>query len=397
MSRGGQREGSPRRAALLSYRDMERHGASRVALDASLAPHEALLWLREDVHPLVLSGEWFGLGGVTVLGSEPLRVADPWRDDPFALLAEQPTLTENDAAAPDAADGGVAIGGGWAGWLGYGLGARIEALPPGPPPALARPPFWLGFYDHLLLHDGARWWFESLPTPARAATLDARLELWRRRLGETPPAATPRACRLGPFRLRAGAADAHLYAVAEARERIAAGELFQANLCLRLEADFDGDAAALAARAFSDAQPRFGALTGGTVSLSPERFLRRAGRVVTTEPIKGTVARSGDAAAASGERAVLEGSVKDAAEHVMIVDLMRNDLGRVSRYGSVCAEPARIEPHAGVWHLVSTVTGELRGGVDDVALLRATFPRLDHRRAQGAGDESDRRAGVEPA
>ena len=67
-------------------------------------------------------------------------------------------------------------------------------------------------------------------------------------------------------------------------------------------------------------------------------------------------------------------STKDAAEHVMIVDLMRNDLGRVCGYGSVEALEPRVEGHAGVWHLVSTVTGRLREGVSDGALLRATFP-----------------------
>jgi len=68
------------------------------------------------------------------------------------------------------------------------------------------------------------------------------------------------------------------------------------------------------------------------------------------------------------------GSSKDAAEHVMIVDLMRNDLGRVCEYGSITVEPARVEAHAGVWQMVSTVSGRLRPDVGDGGLLRATFP-----------------------
>jgi para-aminobenzoate synthetase/4-amino-4-deoxychorismate lyase len=238
---------------------------------------------------------------------------------------------------------------------------------------VARPPFWLAFYDHVLIHDANGWWFESLPTVARTEALAARLALWQERLAnaaELPPA-LPRPSR---FRLRAGGADSHLAAVAEAKRRIATGELFQANVCLRLEAEFDGDALGLASGAFSSAQPRFGALVGDTLSLSPERFLRRVGRHIRSEPIKGTAPRSGDPQSAEAHRTALTRSGKDAAEHVMIVDLMRNDLGRVCRYGSVHAQAPRIEPHAGVWHIVSTVTGELREGVDDAALLAATFP-----------------------
>jgi len=108
--------------------------------------------------------------------------------------------------------------------------------------------------------------------------------------------------------------------------------------------------------------------TGGIASLSPELFLRRDGRTVTTGPIKGTAPRSGDPAA-------LRGSEKDRAEHVMIVDLMRNDLGRVAEYGSVEAPVApEAQPHSGVWHLVSEVRAQLAPGNGDAALLRATFP-----------------------
>ncbi len=137
---------------------------------------------------------------------------------------------------------------------------------------------------------------------------------------------------------------------------IAAGDLFQANVCLRIEASWPGAGAAeLFARALPAAAPRFGALFGeSVVSLSPERFLRRVGRRVETDPIKGT----------ADDPAALLGSDKDAAEHVMIVDLMRNDLGRVCEYGSIVAHDARVEPHANVFHLVSTVSGELRAARD---------------------------------
>src|SRR6185437_3218624 len=114
---------------------------------------------------------------------------------------------------------------------------------------------------------------------------------------------------------------------------------------------------------------------GGIASLSPELFLRREGRGVTTAPIKGTVRRPRDERRAREALAALRGSTKDAAEHVMIVDLMRNDLGRVSEYGSVVApRTPDAEAHPGLWHLVTRVHGRLRPGVGDGELLRATFP-----------------------
>jgi para-aminobenzoate synthetase / 4-amino-4-deoxychorismate lyase len=333
--------------------------AFRHPLASSLAPREALLWLRGDDRPFALCGDWFG--GLTVLGSAPISVADA-SSDPFWLLDQQPELSPGD----------VAVGGGWVGWLGFQLGARIEELPPPPPAPLRRPPFSLGFYDHVVLFDGERWWFEGLCSDERQEALGERLALWEARLQAAPPPAQDVA--LTPFSLGSNGAAGHVSAVDDCCRRIAAGDLFQANICLRLEARADGDPIDLFARALPLARPRFGALVDGVVSVSPERFLRREGRSVHTEPIKGTRPRVGP----EGERRAaldeLLASDKDAAEHVMIVDLMRNDLGRVCAYGTIGVEPSRAEPHAGVWHLVSTVRGQLREGAGDGALLRATFP-----------------------
>jgi para-aminobenzoate synthetase/4-amino-4-deoxychorismate lyase len=256
--------------------------------------------------------------------------------------------------------------------LGYGLGARIERLPPSPPAPAPQPPFAWAFYDHVVVFDGERWWFEALWSAQRAAALQARLALWEQRLRGPPSPLAP--VRLSPFAVAANGAAGHVAAVTECRERIAAGEVFQANLCLRLQARLEGDPLDLFARALPAARPRFGAMINGVVSLSPERFLRRVGRSVHTEPIKGTRPRSGSEADRRAARRGLVASAKDAAEHVMIVDLMRNDLGRVCAYGSIVAHTPRVEGHAGVWHLVSTVSGHLRQDVRDGALLRATFP-----------------------
>ncbi len=328
-------------------------------LESGLEPHEAVTWLRGDERPFALAGEW--LGGLTVLGSHPERVADP-DADPFSVIATQPEVVGGEAV----------VGGGWVGWLGYGLGSLVEQLPPSPPAPIVCPAFSLAFYDHVVVSDGERWWFEGLWSAERAAFLDERLRVWSERLRTAPPAgggSVP-----GAFAVAANGASGHVAAVADCRRRIVQGELYQANLCVRLAAEFAGDPLDLFVRALPRAQPRFGAFVGGVLSLSPERFLRRSGRDVRTEPIKGTRPRTGSEAERAAARDALLESTKDAAEHVMIVDLMRNDLGRVCAYGSVEALEPRVEGHAGVWHLVSTVTGQLRDGVGDGDLLRATFP-----------------------
>jgi para-aminobenzoate synthetase component 1 len=153
-------------------------------------------------------------------------------------------------------------------------------------------------------------------------------------------------------------------AVEAVREAIGRGDVYQVNLVQHLSADFEGDPAALAARLASFA-PR--TLTGdgwAVVSASPELFLARRGRRVWTAPIKGT--------RPLGEH--VEGE-KDAAEHVMIVDLERNDLSRVCEPGSVRWPELMAERElAGVTHLVSTVEGTLRENVGLAELLTATFP-----------------------
>jgi para-aminobenzoate synthetase/4-amino-4-deoxychorismate lyase len=344
----------------------------RVPLEGAPAPGDVLRALSDEPFPFALAGSW--AGGGAIVGAAPLRVAMP-EEDPFALLEKVPQV---EGGAPEGA-----VGGGWFGWLGYGLSARVERLAPPPPRPASLPSFQLAYYDHVLRLDAAgRWWFEALETPDRKVALATRLAELRTRLEAAAALAPASPTPPGPFRLVGAGAAGHLAAVAECRERIAAGEIFQANVCLRLEASWEpahDDLAALFARACARLSPPYGAAFpaawGGIASLSPELFLSRRGREVTTAPIKGTVARDSHDADGHGARASLVASAKDHAEHVMIVDLMRNDLGRVCAYGSIVAEPEpSAEAHPGVWHLVSRVRGHLRDDAGDGALVRATFP-----------------------
>ncbi len=156
----------------------------------------------------------------------------------------------------------------------------------------------------------------------------------------------------------------YAHAVESVRDAIGRGDVYQVNLVQHLSADFAGDPAGLAKR-FDAFGPR--TLAGGgwaIVSASPELFLSRRGRRVWTCPIKGT--------RPLGEH--VDGE-KDSAEHVMIVDLERNDLSRVCEPGSVQWPELMVERElAGVTHLVSTVEGRLREDVNLAELLAATFP-----------------------
>jgi para-aminobenzoate synthetase component 1 len=204
--------------------------------------------------------------------------------------------------------------------------------------------------------------FEGEPVLARFATVRSA-PTWP---GRPWPGLAPGArwrTSLDEDRFRAG--------VTEIRARIAAGDVYQVNLTRRLSTSLpeEADVAALgAALAIGNPAP-FSAVLRlpdhgvHVASASPERFLQRDGRTIWSSPIKGTAATAG---------ALLD---KDRAENVMIVDLVRNDLGRVCEWGSVTV-PAlcALEAHPGLVHLVSTVEGRLRPDVGWAEILAATFP-----------------------
>ena len=354
----------------------------RRPLGWELTPPEVLRLVRTDAHPAALFGTW--AGGRDVVAAEP------------ALVRSAPGALGEVLDGPLAPASGGGFGGGWIGYLGYSAGG--EALPPAGPRRL--PAWWFGWYDHVLVRERAtgEWWFEALWTQRRGDALDRRFADLVARAAAPPPAA---GYEFSPFRLDPGSAG-HQQAVARTVEYIQGGDVFQANICLRAQARFAGDpldafcAAAAELRppyaAFVDvsatgAAVRGAAVTGAAVtgaaavaraavaSLSPELFLRRAGRAVTSKPIKGTARRGDDPAEAAAQLAELERSAKNRSENVMIVDLVRNDLSRVCLPGTVAVpELLGAEPHPGVWHLVSTVEGTLADGVSDGDLIRAAFP-----------------------
>lgn len=258
--------------------------------------------------------------------------------------------------------------------LSYDLGRRVEALP-----SLARadghlPDLWAARYPAVYV------WDRHLAQGHIVAECPAAAEQLARRLAAGGP--PPRPVRPGPAEAEMREAD-YRAALARIRGHIEAGDVYQVNYTLRFRAPLPGpvDPAPLFARLHARSPVPWAAALRldahrSVLSLSPERFLRwDADGRVETRPIKGTRPRHADPAADAAAAAELAADPKDRAEHLMIVDLERNDLGRVCQASSVQV-PALLQPerYATVHHLVSTVTGQLQPGLGLAALLRAVFP-----------------------
>lgn len=164
----------------------------------------------------------------------------------------------------------------------------------------------------------------------------------------------------------------HRAAVLACQEAIRAGDVYQVNVCTRFDGTLTGAPLEMFCDIASATAPAKAAYLegdwGAVASFSPETFLAERDGLLTERPIKGTLPLAEPAED-------LRASVKDVAENVMIVDLVRNDLSRVAATGTVrTPELLRVEPAPGVWHLVSTVTARQRPGTTRADLLDATFP-----------------------
>ena len=270
------------------------------------SPLSVLRLLRADRHPFALTGAW--AGGRAVLGSEPVTT----HTTPPDLAA----VLGGAIAQQDAGQQGAVFGSGWVGYLGYRLSRHLQAVPPATaaPGRPMLPPCWFGYYDHVLVHDprAGTWTFEASSAPDRGPAIEARFADLSARFSQLT--ADPEPYRCGEFEVTPAPAD-HQRAVARAVELIHAGDLFQANITLRLEAGFEGDPLDLFCRGAADLNPPYAAFLrvqddAAIVSFSPELFLRRTGSTVRTSPINGTSVRSPDPASARRERAALASKVQ---------------------------------------------------------------------------------------
>jgi para-aminobenzoate synthetase component I len=287
-------------------------------------------------------------------------------DDPLLLLGE--VLEPRHASVP-----GLPFVGGAIGYFGYDLARRFMSLPSLALDAERLPDMAVGIYDWALILDHAERRAHLVGWNAR------RLDDWTARLSAPVARRAREPFRtLGPVESNMTHAR-YLEALARIRDYLIAGDCYQVNLAQRFAAPAAGDPwTAYRRLRVLNAAP-FGAYLqtpdAHLLCSSPERFLWvRDGRV-ETRPIKGTRPRATDPDEDARLAESLRLSPKDRAENLMIVDLLRNDLGRVCATGSLQVPGLfEIERFARVQHLVSTVTGRLAAGRTALDLLRAAFP-----------------------
>ena len=372
-------------------------------------PWEVFIRLSSLPHVLFLdsAGDYPGLGRYSFLTADPFSLLSSWRGhigddrtrpceaDPFAVLQDYLRLWRAETAP-----GLPPFQGGAAGLFGYDLCHHIERLLRPRRDEFQTPDLALGFYDWVVAFDHAerRAWIVSTGLPEsdagrRARRAASRLDFVKRRLDRSfrPPPIDPALADLRvnpeplyPLPNTRGVYSnfdrpVYLDAVRRAVEYIHAGDCYQINLSQRLLHRADLHPLELYRRLRErNPAPFAGYFDMGDfaiVSASPERFLRVENGEVETRPIKGTRPRGATPEEDRRQIDDLLRSPKDRAENVMIVDLLRNDLGRVCAYGSVRVPAVcRLETYEHVHHLVSEVRGRLRPGLGPVDLLRAAFP-----------------------
>lgn len=338
-------------------------------------PASRAVWLRADDGATEVFGA-FPVGGVVLANQE---LADPsassflYKEDWPAFWAELPGLL---ARLPPAGAGPTSFRGGLLGFLGY------SGAPAGTRPGF--PTAWMGLYPRFIHIDHGRRRAGFVSLPGYESADDRWEQLLESVTAVTKQAGPADALAPAPFRLTQPFSP--LTPPARYRENFAriqaylhAGDCYQVNYAQAFRARCQGSGALAMERLLQTTQPAHAAWIslpeGEVLSLSPELFLRvREGRILT-RPIKGTAPRGADAAQDDALRQELAHSSKNRAENLMIVDLLRHDIGQHAATGSVRVDKLfAIESLPQVHHLVSTVSGRLRDGAHAVDLVRDSFP-----------------------
>jgi para-aminobenzoate synthetase component 1 len=372
-------------------------------LTTGLSPLELFELFQSDINSFFLDSAMDPqkLGRFSLLGTDPfllfkssgqsVTIEQPsgqihLAGNPFDLLGRYlETYRLDDKGLP------VPCTGGAVGYFSYDLARFIEKLPERAVDDLQLPESCFGFYDVMLVINNlsrktylVSTGFPEIEEPARLRRAASRLSEFKSRMNgliefksepSPPPLAGPQSVDL---RCNFTHPD-YVRAVDKARQYIIDGDIFEVNLSQRYTADITVPPWELYRRLrrinpapFSSYLNFTGVKIAGS---SPERFLRLRGDLVETRPVKGTVRRGKTPEDDGANAAWLLQSAKDRAENMMIVDLERNDLGRVCRYGTVkVTELAVLETFPTVYHLTSTVVGRLRENVSRIDLLKATFP-----------------------
>ncbi|HDG1682920.1 TPA: aminodeoxychorismate synthase component 1 [Kluyvera ascorbata] len=287
-------------------------------------------------------------------------------DCPLALL-QQAIERLNISTAPLAE---IPFTGGAVGLFGYDLGRRFEKLPDQARQDVSVPDMAVGLYDWALIVDHQR----QAVTLLCHGDIQARLRWLEQQV--TPVAE--------PFALTSGwlsnmTREQYGEKFRQVQAYLHSGDCYQVNLAQRFQARYRGDEWAAFVELNRTNRAPFSAFLrleeSAILSLSPERFIQLEQGCIQTRPIKGTLPRLGSPEADAEQAQRLANSPKDRAENLMIVDLMRNDIGRVAVPGSVrVPELFVVEPFPAVHHLVSTITAQLPATLHATDLLRAAFP-----------------------
>jgi len=288
------------------------------------------------------------------------------KEDPFQLLQQQ---LEQQNQHP-AANTDLPFQGGALGLFGYDLGRRVEKLPQMAQADITLPDMAVGIYDWALIADHHKktltllsygdteqrwqWLCSQQSEPQQDFTLTSRWQanMTRQQYGEK---------------------------FQRIQQYLRSGDCYQINLAQRFSADYQGDEWQAFQQLSASNRAPFSAFLrlpdNAVLSVSPERFLWLENQQIQTRPIKGTLPRLADAEQDAQQAQRLANSAKDRAENLMIVDLLRNDIGRVAEPGSVkVPELFVVEPFPAVHHLVSTITALLPERTPATELLRACFP-----------------------
>ncbi|MGD9563321.1 MAG: anthranilate synthase component I family protein [Pyrinomonadaceae bacterium] len=256
--------------------------------------------------------------------------------------------------------------------ISYDFGAKLNRISPGP--MTAEPDIYLGLYRNLVIHD-----YDTHSSFVCGPPEAFDRDLLTVKSGSVRPVSGgPR-----PFARSNFTREAYLRGVEGIQELIRSGETYQTNLTQQFRVPVVDSPVDIFERLRSDHPAPFAAFIdrgdSTVVSASPEQFLRversTDGATISSLPIKGTRRRGTTASEDDRLRTELLSSLKDRAENTMIVDLMRNDLGRICEFGSVKVdELCRIETHPSLFHLVSKVAGKLKRDIGYADILRSAFP-----------------------
>ena len=342
-----------------------------------MLPQPMLLTSGTSIHPAarfdILVADPVGVlrthRGVTSVTASAGTVIETSSDDPFVVLQRHFPL-QNVSPDPD-----LPFTGGAVAWFGYELLHGLNRIERTACATLTLPDMLAGIYDWAVIVD-----HQKQRTSLVMSCIDSHRLQQVRALFAAPVVAKATT----PFRLQSAfrsnfTRDEYLQRFRRIIDYIHAGDCYQVNLAQCFTAPCKGDSLHAFLRLQARANAPFAAIlrdgAQSVMSFSPERFLKVDNGIVTTQPIKGTRPRSSDPAQDARNRHELETSIKDRAENLMIVDLLRNDLGRVCKFGSVSVDNLfELQSFTNVHHLVSTIHGRLQQPQDVFCLMAACFP-----------------------